>query len=275
MSGLFADRAKARALVLRLNDHPHGLTSHVHPLVVRRLERDISGGLFEEIWAASPPLEAYARQLNPRVPIAHFPNGVLLESFEEIEESGGREPRSIAYLGAFNDWFDSDLVAATADRLSTWRFHLIGPRSRRIEALARRPNVTYCGAVRFEDVARVLSHYRVGIIPFRGSEKMLDGIDPLKAYQYLASGLGIASTPTGRLQEALAGVAHFGQDPESFAGAVVRADSDCGLLRRRPDVRELLQSVSWNRIVDSMEGRLEDILSRERGPRRRDRLVAT
>ncbi len=75
MSGLFAERVHAHASVLRLNDHPHGLTGHIHPLVVERLESDIRRGRFAEIWVASPPLQDYARELAGATPITHFPNG--------------------------------------------------------------------------------------------------------------------------------------------------------------------------------------------------------
>ena len=68
--------------------------------------------------------------------------------------------------------------------------------------------------------------YRVGLIPFAGGMPILETMDPLKANQYLAAGLGIASTSHGQSGEGIARTGpHFGNDPASFAEALRRRGS--------------------------------------------------
>ena len=255
MSGLFADRVRARVRILRLNDNPDGLTSHIHPMVVEHLTDQITSHTFAEIWSTTEGLSEKVKALNDAVPVVRIPNGVFLERFDAIRPAP-RSPRSAVYLGTFNEWVDLDLLMETAGHLEDWQIDLYGPYKRRLRSLAACRNITYRGSLPFERIPETLSKYRVGLIPFAGSGKILETVDPLKANEYLAAGLGIASTSHGHLGAGLREFARFGNDPASFAAAVTTADQDCVNIREREMVKAHLESVSWNAITDVVEERL-------------------
>ena len=101
-------------------------------------------------------------------------------------------------------------------------FYCYGPNNERAPK-GDIPNLRLCGAIPFESVPQTLSQYSVGLIPFAGDSHLLDSIDPLKGLQYMAAGLGIASTDRGLLREALGDWACYGNDPASFADAIRQA----------------------------------------------------
>ena len=259
MSGLFADRVQARVRILRLNDNPDGLTDYIHPMVVQHLKNQVRSRHFDEVWATTDSMSRKVQGLGDSIPTVRIPNGVFLDRFDAVE-AANRSPRSAAYVGTFNHWFDIDLLNQAARLLEDWRIDLYGPYKRGLRPLLARSNVTHRGPLPFDRVPETLSRYRVGLIPFAGGKAILETLDPLKANQYLAAGLGIASTSHGHLGVGLRELARFGDDPPSFAAAVRGADQDCGALRDRDTVRAHLRRVAWSNIMDVVEDRLHRLL---------------
>lgn len=261
MSGVFSDKVQASARVLRLNDNPDGLFDDMHPMVINHLKRQITVGAFDETWPVDTEMLSKIQGLDSSIPATAIPNGVFLERFDAFSLPE-RRPRSAVYVGTFNHWFDVDLVAAAAHLLQDWRIDLYGPYSRRLRPLLAQRNVVHRGALPFDRVPETLSQYRVGLIPFSGGKAILETMDPLKANQYLAAGLGIASTPYGSLRRKLNGFARFGDTPASFAAAVLSADRECGLIREREEVRRHLLRVSWSAVLDLVEERLHRLIEK-------------
>ena len=259
MSGLFADQVRASVRVLRLNDNPDGLLDDVHPMVVRRLKHQINARHFDEVWPVSGTMLSTIEGIDTSIPAVKIPNGVFLERFGTAP-ARTRKTRSAVYVGTFNHWFDVDLLNRAADLLRDWRIDLHGPYKRRLRPLLARQNITYRGPLPFHRVPETLSMYRVGLIPFAGGKAILETMDPLKANQYLAAGLGIASTSHGSLRQGLHGLAHFGNDPLSFAAAIRNADRDCAVLRESDEVKRHLRRVTWSAIMDLVEDRLHRLL---------------
>ena len=255
MSGLFADRVRAKVRVLRINDNPDGLTGHVHPMVVCHLKNQISNKHYNELWPTTDAMLGQIDGLKGSVPMVRIPNGVFLERFAASQFSE-RVARTALYVGTFNGWFDVELLNRAAQLLGGWRVDLYGPYKRCLRPLSARSNVTYCGPLPFDRIPETMARYRVGLIPFAGHKKMLETIDPLKANQYLAAGLGVASTSHGHLGVGLRGLARFGDNPTAFAAAVRAADLDCVANLGRCSVQNHLQSVSWSKIMDVVEDRL-------------------
>ena len=264
MSGLFADKVRANIRILRLNDNPDGLADSVHPMVIRLLKSQINARHFDEIWSTSDTMLSKVPGIDSSVPAVGIPNGVFLERFDALPVQE-RRARSAVYVGTFNHWFDEELLSQAAHQLQDWRIDLYGPYKRRLRALLPRRNIVHCGPLPFDRVPETLSKYRVGLIPFARGKAILETMDPLKANQYLAAGLGIASTSHGSLGTGLGGFARFGDDAVSFAAAVREADRDCGLLRERDTVKVHLANVDWNTIMDRVEDRLHRLLGENDG----------
>ncbi|MBB5209174.1 glycosyltransferase [Chiayiivirga flava] len=148
-------------------------------------------------------------------------NGVELERFAR---PAARPPEYAAlqgpiavYVGAMDAWFDTPLLRLCAQRRPDVQFMLVGPPGDAAAALAGLPNVHLLGPRPHAALPAYLQHADVGLIPFRavGSERFIAGINPLKAYEYIASGLPVVST---RLQSLpLSTAVRMADDHATFA----------------------------------------------------------
>lgn len=260
-SSWFSSRIRARNTVLRLNDNPEGFAGFMHPMLVDDLKRKITEGHFDLIWPVSDYLAKWARKLHPSVPVSTYANGVDWASFQQAPEVS-RTPQSAVYVGRFNQWFDFDLLSAAADCLPDWQIDLYGtPPRGRVRKI--RPNVEFKGYLPYANLPKVLKGYQVGLIPFTGDERLMQAIDPLKFNQYLAAGLGVASTAQGRLKELAGTHAEFGDEGASFAQAMVRAGEKQAneTVAEKQVIADWLQKRSWPAIVDQMEADVEKLKS--------------
>lgn len=73
----------------------------------------------------------------------------------------------VGYIGAIEEWFDSDAVRQAALALPDKLFVLYG-KAENATALNKLqlPNVKFMGEVEFADIPRVLAKFDVGMIPF-------------------------------------------------------------------------------------------------------------
>lgn len=110
-----------------------------------------------------------------------------------------RTPNAVAgYVGALEEWFWTDAVAAAAQAMPEVRFVLAGapcPKVRR--SLERFPNLTLLGEVPPEKVPDLIAGFRAGLIPFRGP--LAPYTDPLKVYEYFHAGLPVVTSPLPEL----------------------------------------------------------------------------
>ena len=134
----------------------------------------------------------------------HMPNGCDVSHFlnSDAEEPDDLKaiprPRAI-YVGAIDDWFDVDLLAAVARDLSHVSFVIIGPPRIPLDRLRVSPNVHVMGRRDYADVPRYLKNSDVGLIPFRVTE-MIQSVHPIKLYEYMACGLPVVSVAWDELE---------------------------------------------------------------------------
>jgi glycosyltransferase involved in cell wall biosynthesis len=132
--------------------------------------------------------------------VLHLPNGVDAGRFMEPQGEPAilrKIPRPrIIYVGAIDVWFDVPLVQTLAEGLPRFSFVLCGPAGRNIDHLTRMSNVHYLGPVGRDDLPAYLQHSDVGIIPFdvANHRALIDGVNPIKLYEYLAAGLPVVAS---------------------------------------------------------------------------------
>ena len=221
-SALFFPKIKARQKILRLNDSPEGFLHFMSPFVVNWFKGQIQSKGFDQIWAASDKLQEWALGIDPTINTRVLPNGADLGMFGSlpIQSQNPPGPPSAVFVGTFQPWFDVELLKETAKILPGWKIDIYGPPPNPLQGAHSTPNLQYCGAANHSELPSLLANYQVGLIPFSGDYRFLEAFDPIKAYQYWAAGLGIASTSAGRLRDALAPWASFGNDPHTFAKAI-------------------------------------------------------
>ncbi len=253
---LLVDHLCSRATVCRLNDWPQGFAQDLHPTLVQALESKVGSAAFDEVWAVSEALAGYARGLSARAVVACIPNGVEIAPWAPVAP---RAPRSAVYVGGLTAWLDIDLLCQCARLLPDWTFDIHAPGD---PDIARWPaNLRWRGRVARADLPAVLQRHAVGLIPFRDAEGRMQYVErPLKFYEYIAAGLGVASTDLGALRPGMGPLACYGNGAADFADAVVRA-RDQALSRPPEFVRSFVQAHSWDARAEIMFRRLEGLLA--------------
>ncbi len=125
--------------------------------------------------------------------VAVLPNGVATKLYRPRKVTMPPEgrPRAV-YVGALDDWFDEELLAEVAGKLSHWDFQLIGPPRREFSKLRELSNVEFTGPIPPKEVPPYLWKATAGIIPFQRTP-LIEAVRPLKLFEYLAAGLPVVS----------------------------------------------------------------------------------
>ncbi len=132
--------------------------------------------------------------------IIHISNGVDCDFFNP--EKNYLVPKEMApymgktivvYMGTITYWFDVALLAKAAEKFRDWIFLLIGNVSTDVSILKRFPNVIFLGKRAYETLPAYLKYSSIGIIPFKRLP-VIDGVSPIKMYEYMAMGLPVVST---------------------------------------------------------------------------------
>ena len=99
------------------------------------------------------------------------------------------------YVGAVESWFDFSLVEALARAMPETAVAIIGACGAAPPAELS-SNVRFLGERSHPHVLEAMTRARVGIIPFK-RDGLTASVNPVKAYEYLASGLPVVMTPMG------------------------------------------------------------------------------
>jgi UDP-galactopyranose mutase len=176
--------------------------------------------------------EHYRRRLAAETPkpVVALGNGVEFARFAaptSVPDDIRELPRPrIGYLGLLSHFLDFDVLEALRRARRGGTLVLIGPGSpatdRAVEALRSREGVALLGPRPYPQVPGYLQALDVGVIPFRAQDPFVQGINPNKVYQYLASGVPVVTTPLLDLPAAAPHL-QFATDAAGFAAAVGRA----------------------------------------------------
>lgn len=147
----------------------------------------------------------------------------------------------IGYCGAVASWCDLGLIEFLADSAPEYQLVMIGPLYN-LSSVPQRPNIHWLGYKPYNQLPAYLSHFDVGIIPFRIS-RMTRAVNPIKMWEYLAAGIPVVSTdlPETRGYGDLVLVA---ENRESFLMAVNKALSEKGI-DKKARRRQLALQNSW------------------------------
>ncbi|MEO5616745.1 MAG: glycosyltransferase, partial [Candidatus Eisenbacteria bacterium] len=166
----------------------------------------------------------------------------------------------IGYAGLLSHFLDFEALEALRAGRQGGTLVLIGLETPAtagpLRELAARPGVAVLGPRPYEELPGYLQALDVGVIPFRAKDPYVQGINPNKVYQYLASGLPVVTTPILDLQPDPPHV-HFATDAASMARAVAEALRTAG---PRDVRREMAREHDWAKLaafmVETLEARL-------------------
>lgn len=189
--------------VYRIADFNSGLPKSTP--ASRSAEKDIASSVDLVLYSARN-LEDYVNSLNPKNSL-YFPNGVDYQHFANGSRLFPQEFEQInkpiaLYVGAMFDWFDFELINRAAQKLPEISFVLIGRDDMAKKRLLKLPNIHILGAKPFDELPSYIHNADVGLIPFdiNNHPDLLNSVNPLKLYEYLACGLPVISVGWKELQ---------------------------------------------------------------------------
>lgn len=251
----------ARLRIFRLADWPDGFAHELHPVLLKEFTRHLASSVYDEVWAVSQPLADYALAINPDNCVVTIPNGVevMFDAASTASNSAARSEKSAIFLGGLSAWVDLELVHGAARLLPDWTFNLYGPGRAPTHALPA--NVHYHPPVPRASVPALLARHEVGLIPLKESEGRMRFVErPLKFYEYISAGLGVASTDIGALRQGMGDLATYGNAPENFAAAIEAARAS-GKSRTAAQSKRFMQEHGWEVIAGQAIARINALLA--------------
>jgi len=104
----------------------------------------------------------------------------------------------IGYSGAMAPWVDWELLKVCIQENPGINFVFIGALFQLNKFPLKSKNVFYLGLKPYQQLPAYLHHFNVGLIPFLQTE-MTKGCNPIKLYEYYATGIRVLGTPLPEL----------------------------------------------------------------------------
>ena len=214
--------------------------------------------------AVSPRLLERFAQVQPRsyllqnaADLQHFSPAHLAASPPHPAVAALPRPR-IGFVGQVDERIDQDLVAHLSARRPHWQIVLAGRLKDEVDfaPIRGRPNVHLLGYQPYASLPGVLREVDVCVVPYRLTS-LTQSCNPLKVYEYLATGLPVVSTPLEGLNACRDAVV-TAAGPEAFLAAVdaALADPEAGRAARLA----VAAANGWEGRADELEDRLEEAL---------------
>ncbi|MZP28137.1 glycosyltransferase [Heliobacterium undosum] len=224
-------------------------------------EKAMLDAFFTELISRSTVVTAVSDHLFEKISKSHpekiklLPNGVDVDRYvhrddftEEIGELRHLERPLIGFVGAITSWIDLELLLKIADGLSRGTLVMVGPVIQEavprdlFERLTSHPRVTFTGPVSTQRVPHFLHQFDVLLLPRNYAPHSLAS-DPLKLYEYMATGKPVVSTalPSAlRFQDAI----YVGQGHEEILALLQKALDDWPR-ERSQKCRDAIATMTW------------------------------
>jgi glycosyltransferase involved in cell wall biosynthesis len=172
----------------------------------------------------------------------------------------------IGYVGQIReDRIDSSLAIEIAQGRPDWSFVYLGPimaRGKGIQTLSALNNVHFLGSKSYSEIARYLRSFDVCIIPHICNRLILS-MDPIKLYDYLASGKPIVTTPVSGI-EGIKDLIYVAETTNEFLGQM-----DLAVKENSPDLAEkrkaYAEANSWQSRAKTVMDQFEVVLANKAG----------
>lgn len=253
--GFWLDAVTHGKSVVRITDRLDAFPAATAAMVAR--EAELMHRADHVVYTAEV-LADHVRSASPKA-MAYVPNGADVGHFLPREgeappsvpaEYADIDPPIAVYVGAVASWFDTGLLAKAAAAQPGVVFVVIGPVDTDVSALRALPNVRLLGRRPYDTLPGYLRHAAVGIIPFRRGP-LVDGVSPIKLYEYLASGLRVVATRWAEL-ERVRPPAALCDDADAFACAVRDAVEQPGDNTQRLARMDFARDADWGARLDLM-----------------------
>ncbi len=198
-----------------------------------------------------------------------LPNGVDADHYSTVAASPPRERSESPVLGytgtLHSDRTDVSLIVSLARAFPAGRVLLVGPNflcEEERQRLTREPNISAIGPLPYARLPDIMTEFDVCIVPHLET-KFTESLNPIKLWEYLASGKPIVSTNVAGFRD-YGHLCELASGPQAFVAACRNALSENGR-RRIERVREAHKH-TWEARVDglvetmTMHGLMESLL---------------
>lgn len=226
-------------------------------------------------------------------PFTYVPNACEFEHWSIPFKEIPQPPYKIMYIGAFAVWLDFDFIINTVKSLPQFEFWFLGARfdshpsvRGKVDELLHYPNVTALPQIPYEDLPCFVEDADVLWIPFDNSERVLqhgdfmypvseitDFVNPIKLWEYLATGKPIYYTPIKEMRYILSDLRKESvslplfevNDFKEFVRSVVDMFGKPGtcpinLRGEFENARAVAKNHTWEQSAEIMAKLIEDIM---------------
>lgn len=207
--------------------------------------------LADAVVCTAEHLREKMKQIVPYHPIYLVQNGCEYEHFAQVKElpkikhlpelPAHAGPR-IGYIGAWAPWVNEKIIQSLSKEIPHAQIVIIGP-NLRADQPAMGENVFFLGHKNYDSLPFYLRYFDVCIIPFV-LNRVTNSTNPVKVYEYLATGKPVVSTPLPELKKMLPHVL-IADEPAKFVQAVRKALNETG--ENSVDRMGFAQQQSWEK----------------------------
>ena len=173
------------------DDHA-GFHGRIPQYKIEEIETDVMQESDHTLFSANALFEKKSSLCNSATVVR---NGVDYEHFYLPPSESVRHDKTILYSGVIGHWVDLSIVDELSIGLPEYQIILIGPD--RVDARSRfvsKKNVKVLGKIDYADLQKYYHAATVCIIPFDENIPLIKNTNPIKLYEYLASGKPVLST---------------------------------------------------------------------------------
>ena len=189
----------------------------------------------------------------------YLPNGVDFQKFsdtyseEPLEYKTIPKPR-IIYIGETEKRFDANIIKHAAFQRPDYSFVIIGNGKHLKSSFNNLKNVYTLGTVPYDKLPNYLLHSQAGIIPYNIKEKkeLIDFVNPLKLYQYLAAGLPVVAPVWKELELINPPILTY-KTPDEFCRQLDNALAQ----QDKTKLREFASKYDWENILKTFRENIE------------------
>lgn len=114
-------------------------------------------------------------------PVNSTQNLDLKNKLHQIKAS---KTKIIMYVGTIDTWFDFELIKSSLNQISDIIYVLVGPNTAGYEPGS---GIMFIGAVEHDCLYEIMQYADIFIMPFKVN-KLIESVDPVKIYEYIAVG---------------------------------------------------------------------------------------